>query len=563
MFKKSNHNQQVDMFTGTSSVLQGKFLKRYNDRNAWHNLFRAQVYARIDESSYSVLFDDTMGAPNAPVSLLVAMMILKEAYGWSDLQLFEQCGFNLLVRSALGLANLDDHVPAESTYYLFRKRVYQHREKTGEDLLQKTFDTITSGQIKDFEVNGASIRMDSKLLGSNIAFYSRYEVIHRTLCLFYASLKPKALPLMPDVERGQLKEICSEDAQKTVYRCTKQDIQNRLQTLGLMTNKVLRVYAGYKSNKHYQLLERVFNEHYKIDQQEQIQIRPKEEISSDSLQSPHDPDSAYRQKGDQRVKGYSVNVTETNSDDSLNLITNTKVDKANVSDVEFVKPAITATQQVSGQTVETVYADGAYQSPANDTFCDDIDMVFTGMQGPQPRYQIEMTHEGLLVTDIQSSECQIATLASKSKNSKEDRYYIINANKKIYFGQSAIRAAMKRQAIKQRPIEELRKRNNVEATIFQLAYHLRNKKSKYRTMIKQQIWANCRCLWINFVRILKYTTQTYQRTFICAQNNPILSYFDLKFIIFSKSSPILSALFIFHILIATMSIFTFLKNATF
>lgn len=563
MFKKSNHNQQVDMFTGTSSVLQGKFLKRYNDRNAWHNLFRAQVYARIDESSYSVLFDDTMGAPNAPVSLLVAMMILKEAYGWSDLQLFEQCGFNLLVRSALGLANLDDHVPAESTYYLFRKRVYQHREKTGEDLLQKTFDTITSGQIKDFEVNGASIRMDSKLLGSNIAFYSRYEVIHRTLCLFYASLKPKALPLMPDVERGQLKEICSEDAQKTVYRCTKQDIQNRLQTLGLMTNKVLRVYAGYKSNKHYQLLERVFNEHYKIDQQEQIQIRLKEEISSDSLQSPHDPDSAYRQKGDQRVKGYSVNVTETNSDDSLNLITNTKVDKANVSDVEFVKPAITATQQVSGQTVETVYADGAYQSPANDTFCDDIDMVFTGMQGPQPRYQIEMTHEGLLVTDIQSSECQIATLASKSKNSKEDRYYIINANKKIYFGQSAIRAAMKRQAIKQRPIEELRKRNNVEATIFQLAYHLRNKKSKYRTMIKQQIWANCRCLWINFVRILKYTTQTYQRTFICAQNNPILSYFDLKFIIFSKSSPILSALFIFHILIATMSIFTFLKNATF
>jgi hypothetical protein len=64
-------------------------------------------------------------------------MILKEAYGWSDLQLFEQCGFNLLVRSALGLANLNDQVPAESTYYLFRKRVYQHRETTGEDLLHK------------------------------------------------------------------------------------------------------------------------------------------------------------------------------------------------------------------------------------------------------------------------------------------------------------------------------------------------------------------------------------------------------------------------------------------
>jgi hypothetical protein len=187
----------------------------------------------------------------------------------------------------------------------------------------------------------------------------------------------------------------------------------------------LGAYAGYKSNKHYLLLQRVFNEHYKIDQDKQIHIRPKEEISSDSLQSPHDPDSAYRQKGDQRVKGYSVNVTETNSDDGLNLITNTHVDKANVSDVEFVKPAIEATQKVTEQNVETVYADGAYHSPANDTFCEDIDMVFTGMQGPQPRYQLEMTEQGLLVTDTQTSECQTATPVSKNKNSKEDRYYII------------------------------------------------------------------------------------------------------------------------------------------
>jgi len=298
------------------------------------------------KASYSVLFDDTMGAPNAPVSLLVAVMILKEAYGWSDLQLFEQCGFNLLVRSALGLVNLNNPVPAESTYYLFRKRVYQHRKITGEDLLQVTFDSLTSGQIEDFQVNGASIRMNSKLLGSNIAFYSRYEVIHRTLCLFYASLKPKATPLMPDAECRQLKEICSEDARKIVYRSTKQDIQNRLQTLGLIINKVLWVYAGYKSNRHYQLLERVFNEHYKTDQDRQVHVRPKEEVSSDSLQSPRYPDSAYRQKGGHKVKGYSVNVTETNSADGLNLITNARVAKANVPDVEFVEPAITATQKL-------------------------------------------------------------------------------------------------------------------------------------------------------------------------------------------------------------------------
>ncbi|MDD6506230.1 MAG: hypothetical protein PUF39_02450 [Prevotellaceae bacterium] len=36
--------------------------------------------------------------------------------------------------------------------------------------------------IKIFKISGTSVRMDSKLIGSNIAQYSRYELIHRTLC---------------------------------------------------------------------------------------------------------------------------------------------------------------------------------------------------------------------------------------------------------------------------------------------------------------------------------------------------------------------------------------------
>ncbi len=51
------------------------------------------------------------------------MLILKEGFGWSDEQLFEAIHFNLLVRRALGLLNLTDEVPVESTYYLFKQRV--------------------------------------------------------------------------------------------------------------------------------------------------------------------------------------------------------------------------------------------------------------------------------------------------------------------------------------------------------------------------------------------------------------------------------------------------------
>ena len=63
---------------------------------------------RIDENIFSKLYSKEMGAPNVSVRILIAMMIIKEAYGWSDAQLFEQARFSFLVRSALGIFNMSD-----------------------------------------------------------------------------------------------------------------------------------------------------------------------------------------------------------------------------------------------------------------------------------------------------------------------------------------------------------------------------------------------------------------------------------------------------------------------
>ncbi len=107
-----------------------------------------------------------------------------------------------------------------------------------------------------------------------------------------------------------------------------------------------------------------------------------------------------------------------------------------------------------------------------------------------------------------------AVLAKKLKNSKEDRWRIATANGNKYFGQQAIRASELRKTMKQRTIEELHKRNNVEATIFQLSFLLRNNKTRYRGQFKHELWAYCRCLWINLVRIINFMKQTCQRTFL-------------------------------------------------
>jgi len=512
MFKKSNKEPQLDAFTSVPMMLESSAFKQYSDQGYWHNQFHDQVVMHIDETMFSILFNNTTGAPNSSIRTLVGMMILKESFGWSDSQLFEQCRFNLLIRGSLGLFNMNDPVPVESTYYLLRKRIYDHQKQSGEDLMGKTFAQITSGQIKEFDVNGRSIRMDSKLIGSNIALFSRYEIIHHTLCMFFKTLDQSAKSLLSAADLEQLEKLATEEPLKTVYRSTREELKGRLQPIGMISYKLLKLFGDLQTES-FLLLQRVFNEQYKVAADKQVEVRAKEEISSSSVQSPHDPDSAYRNKGDQKVKGYSVNITETCSDEGLNLITNVLVDKANTPDTAFVEPAIQATIEVTGQMIAKAYADGAFQSPANDRCCENIDMVFTGIQGAEPRYDLEMTPEGLQVTDTKTGERIKAVLVKKRKNSTEDKWSIKTSTGYYYFGQQAIRASNMRREMKGRPLEELHKRNNVEATIFQLSFPLRNNKSKYRGLIKQKIWAYCRCLWINLVRILNFTKQICQRTY--------------------------------------------------
>jgi len=124
------------------------------------------VYDVIDETTCRIWFDARMGAPNAPVKQLVSMMIIKELFRWSDSQLFEQFEFNVLVHRAIGIDTLTEDIPVPSTYYLFRKRIYEHGKETGEELLEETFSQITEAQVREFKVDGRRIRMDSKLLGS-------------------------------------------------------------------------------------------------------------------------------------------------------------------------------------------------------------------------------------------------------------------------------------------------------------------------------------------------------------------------------------------------------------
>ena len=560
MFKKSDKHKQLDAFSSPIEYLKDSSMNYYLKNDSWHNQFREQVVMRVDESLFSVLYSNGKGAPNASIRVLIGMMILKEGQGWSDEQLFESSNYNLLVRSALGLMTLEAAVPVASTYYLFRRNLVEYAKEHEEDLFKKCQAQITKSQILEFNVSGKQVRMDSKLIGSNIAWYTRYELIHETLRLFIAERQEFIYKKSLSKEEFLLiRSIEGETGNKVVYRSTKVEIDQQFIALGLLMYRFINLF---KSNTYgqYQTLKTVFEQQFSVSKEKIVLPLENEKISSKSIQSPHDTDCHYRNKDGNKVKGYSVNVTETcdqpKEDEQdkpiLNLITDIQVEVVSTSDCDFLKQALSQSQEILPDNIEKVYTDGAYNSVANQDYCQDnfIDLLLTGMQGGKPRYEVSLDSQDqnrlIVIDNITGNQIESQQVIARKDPTLKKWRIKTDEGKYRYFNLETLRASILRKKLKEIPIEETNIRCNVEATIFQLGYHYSNDKSNYRTLAKHKLWAYSRSIWINFVRILKYVTQICQRALACLQkakyrinicNLPLLNVFILSIKIITNKYP--------------------------
>jgi hypothetical protein len=231
------------------------------------------------------------------------------------------------------------------------------------------------------------------------------------------------------------------------------------------------------------------------------------------------------------VKGYSINITESCDDDNaLNLIGNVDVKKASTSDVDFLQNGIEKAQEIFNDKTKYVHADGAYHSPDNQQYCkkEDVNLYLHAIQGAKGRYQFSHSDNGeLIIFDTITNEI-VNSVKVICKNDIT-KWRITTTTGYRYFTEKDIDVYMLRKQIAETPIEILQKRNNVEATIFQLGYHYSNAKSRYRGEIKHQMWANIHCLWVNFVRILKYIKKICQKTICFVKNKSKSLVFELYF----------------------------------
>jgi hypothetical protein len=397
MFRKNTKHLQPALINAASELpkKQIELLKR-----SWANSFYEDFFCLIDEEAFSVLYSDEPSRPNVPVNVLVGLEVMKSGFGWCDEDLYENFCFNLQVRYALGYDRLGDGDFAIRTLYYFRERLSKHCLETGENLLEQAFKQITDTQIHNLQVRTGMQRMDSTQIASNIVNASRLQLLVEAIQRVHRILGEKDRERLAESFEPYLKGAAGQ----YTYRVKgKTALEEHFQQIGVTIQHLLKELKNeYTKEPAYQILERIFAEHFK-QIEGQILAKENQELSSDCLQSVDDLEASYRIKGKRHYKGYVANLTETcDPENELQLITNVQVAPNNIDDTKLLEEALPELEKRT--EIETLYTDGGYGSPETDeTLVEkDIQQIQTAIRGRKPSseklhladFEIKQTKEG-------------------------------------------------------------------------------------------------------------------------------------------------------------------------
>ncbi len=150
MFKKTDPNPQLDIFTAPSMQLESRASKKYSDPNSWHNQFYSLVTTKIDEEIFKPLFPGRQEerSPKClhPHTRGYVSLGRRDSAAATRICL-RSASLTFFTRKALGMELLTDVTPSIDTYYLFRRRICEYQERTGIDLMQLCFEQLAGKHV--------------------------------------------------------------------------------------------------------------------------------------------------------------------------------------------------------------------------------------------------------------------------------------------------------------------------------------------------------------------------------------------------------------------------------
>ena len=355
--------------------------KRMLDRS-WAKPFGDMVFPAIDESRFACLYSDVASRPNTPVNVIVGALILKEYFSLTDDGVVHALMFDVRWRYALHTTSFAEQPLSDKTLSRFRRRLLDHEEATGEDLLKQCVTELASVIADAMGIDGSVRRMDSTMIESNVRDLSRAELIYECLANACRLLAKRLGDSCPDrfaayADRNHRNRFFFHDKDSTY--------EKRLETLFTDAESLVREHsADLVGSEQLALLERCMIEQTVVEGGKR-RLREKEDgfKGSSMLQSPYDPTATYREKAGKKHHGYVANLEESCGKNGT-VVTNYDYRQNNYSDSKFLKDFIADCESVEGGA--KLVTDGGYDGEENVEAAAEkgIELITTDLLGKDP-----------------------------------------------------------------------------------------------------------------------------------------------------------------------------------
>jgi len=350
-------SEQLSLFDSFNTLTERE--KKFLDKS-WAKYFAENIFPKIDEQPYAVLYSKKDSRPNTPVNIQVGALLIKEFTNLSDDEILTALMFDIRFQYALHTTSYIEHTLKERTNERFRERCATYERENGIDLLRTTITSLSGEMAEMMKLDLSLRRMDSMMVASNIKRMSRLELLYTCV----ANLAREFLKNTGEIPEGLLHYTEKDDRNRVIYHNKSDETADKVTTV-LEDAKTLKNLCGaeYDESSNYQLLLRVLKEQAVEREDGTFQLRTKEDggMNAEILQNPADPEATFREKAGKQNRGYVANVTEVSGENG-SIVTDYQYEQNTYSDSQFLKDAL-ETMGEQRETV-TIVTDGAYPSEA-------------------------------------------------------------------------------------------------------------------------------------------------------------------------------------------------------
>lgn len=490
------------------------------ESSIWQHI-RTEIFEKVDEDSFSPLYSEKMGRPNTPINILVTLLSIKEMNDLTFRELESQMDYHIGVQYACGVG-AGEQMTTLRTISNFIKSLRIYSENTGIDLFENEFKRLVRDQINRLGISTKIARTDSTYLSTNICSYNRLQFLIEIIKRVYRILDDKDKRVMVSMFRYYV----DNDADNYVYNLRRSDLDEEFRKIGHCYYTLLKLFDDkYNVEREWQLYLRVYEEQFRVTEEDKVELKPSKEMTSSSVRGVDDPEATLRHKSGENHLGFVGNVVETaDPDNEINLISDASLSPNNTSDEKLLVDGFDELKEQTLSDLDELHFDAGYGGRQLDEKLKkhSVKGIQTAIKGVRTDHRMDVISHN----NVYSAICSIGEAAvlertekglraefPKSKCSECKHFlkcpvkYLVRSDVYVYsFKEEDLPKRIRLTNIKTIPKKRKTIRSGVEATVRQFKCHTKAGKTRLRGCYRHKLWFLFTALAINVKRIYQYAT---------------------------------------------------------